>query len=136
MADIAALLPPADETNRPYREALKDGRLCLPRCDACGEFRLRASRYCPSCGGTSSRWEELSGSGRLWGRCVFHQVYFEAFRDRVPYGVVIVELEEGVRVFSNLADGIDTMQVPIGTALAAVYEPVSDEVTLLRFRPA
>lgn len=136
MSDLASLMPPVDETNRPYWEGLRARVIRLPRCEACGRFRLHDSRYCPHCGSDRSEWATLSGRGRLWARCVFHQVYFEAFRDRVPYGVVIVELEEGVRVYSNLTGTENTMDMPIGAALEAEFEDISDGATLLKFRPA
>lgn len=135
MPELASLLPPLDENNRPYWEGLREGVIRMPRCTGCQRFRLRDSRYCPHCSDEVSAWHELSGRGRLWARCVFHQVYFAEFREQVPYGVVIVELDEGVRVYSNLADGIDTMAVPVGAPLEAVFERVAEEATLLKFRP-
>lgn len=136
MSDLASLMPPLDDANRPYWEGLRARRLRLPRCEACGTFRFHHTRFCPECGSDRAAWTELSGRGRLWARCVFHQVYFEAFRERVPYGVVIVELEEGVRVYSNLADDAHPMDVPIGAPLQAEFEDISDAATLLKFRTA
>lgn len=136
MSDIAALLPHVDDANRPYWTGLKSHRVRLPRCMHCDRFRLSQTRYCPHCGGQESEWQDVSGRGRLWARCVFHQVYFDQFRSRVPYDVVIVELDEGVRVYSNLADGQQAMDVPIGSPLEAVFEAISEDTTLLKFRPA
>jgi uncharacterized protein len=136
MSELASLMPPIDESNRPYWDGLRERQIRMPRCEECGAFRFRHSRYCPGCGSDRTKWHELSGRGRLWARCVFHQVYFPAFRERVPYGVVVVELDEGVRLYSNLVDVESTMEVPIGAPLEAVYEDISDDVTLLKFRPA
>jgi uncharacterized OB-fold protein len=136
MSDLESLLPAVDDTNRPYWQGLAEGRLRMLRCERCGKVRYQPSRFCAACGGDKAEWVQLSGRGRIWARCAFHQVYFAAFRERVPYGVVIVELDEGPRVYSNLADGVDAMTVPIGTRVDAVFEKLSDERTLLKFRPA
>ena len=50
----------------------------------------------------------------------------------------MVELEEGPRVMTNIV-GIQkgTLdEMPIGMAVQAVFEDVTDEVTLVKFRPA
>lgn len=135
MSELGTLLPPVDDTNRPFWRGLAEGRVLMPRCEACGTVRYRPVRFCPTCGSDTARWVELSGRGRVWARCAFHQVYFEAFRKRVPYGVVIVELDEGPRVYSNLADGIAIHDVPIGSPVEAVFEKLADERALLKFRP-
>lgn len=135
MSELERLLPPVDDGNRPFFQGLSEGRLRLPACEECGMVRYQPTRFCPACGGDRAQWSDLSGRGRIWARCTFHQVYFEAFRDRVPYGVVVVELEEGPRVYSNLADGFDVRDVTVGTRVEAVFEELSESRTLLKFRP-
>lgn len=128
-------LPAIDEHNRPYWEGLKARKVVLPRCKTCGHVRFQPSRYCPDCGSNESEWTELAGSGRIWARCAFHRVYFEGFRDEVPYNVVLVELDGGPRVYSNLVGVDDPWSVPVGASVEAVFDDVTEEVTLLKFRP-
>jgi uncharacterized OB-fold protein len=54
----------------------------------------------------------------------------------VPYVVAMVELDEGVRMMSNLI-GVqaDPEHVRIGMPVEVVYEDVSDEITLPKFKP-
>jgi uncharacterized OB-fold protein len=60
-----------------------------------------------------------------------------AFQADIPYVVALVELDEGVRMMSNLVDvPADPEHVKVGMALEVVYEDVNDEVTLPKFRPA
>ena len=59
-----------------------------------------------------------------------------AFNDDVPYAYAVVQLEEGVRMVSNLVD----VEVPDGVAidmpLEVTFDDVTDEWTLPKFRPA
>ena len=56
---------------------------------------------------------------------------------RFPYVVGLIELEEGARMMSNLIDiQPDPEHVKIGMPVELVYDDVTDEVTLPKFRPA
>jgi uncharacterized OB-fold protein len=57
-----------------------------------------------------------------------------AFRAKVPYVILIVELEEGPRMTSNMVD-CAIEDVKIGMPVQAVFEDVNDEITLVKFRP-
>jgi len=57
-----------------------------------------------------------------------------AFARRVPYVSAIVELEEGPHVTRNIVD-CDPDSVRIDTPVEAAFEDVSDEVSLVMFRP-
>ena len=126
-------LPQIDERNRPYWDGLREGQLRLPRCEDCGKLRYTPYRLCPSCGSERTSWARLSGKGTVWSACRFHQVYFEGFRAETPYSVVLVELDEGVKVYSNLVGNPSLAEV--GQRVEAVFEPATAEVTLLKFRP-
>ena len=56
-----------------------------------------------------------------------------AFRERLPWGIVDVELAEGVHMISNLVD-FDPERIEIGMDVAVVFEKVDEEITLPKFR--
>ena len=58
-----------------------------------------------------------------------------AFAEDVPYAIVLVELDEGVRVMSNMVN-CDPEQVHIGMPVRLVFEDVNDETTMYKFEPA
>ncbi|MCP8938762.1 Zn-ribbon domain-containing OB-fold protein [Alsobacter sp. SYSU M60028] len=126
-------LPVVDSRNRPYWEALRRHELRLPRCAACGTLRFAPFRHCPACGSEDTEWPQLSGRGTIWSRAIFHQVYFEGFRDEAPYNVVLVQLDEGVKLYSNIV-GADNAEIRIGRRVEACFDDVTPEVTLLKFR--
>ena len=66
---------------------------------------------------------------------VFHQAYFSSFKDDVPYNVAEVELEEGPRLLTNLV-GIENADITMGMPVEIVFDDITEEVTLARFRPA
>jgi len=123
-------LPPDDPANRPFWEGAKRGRLMLQRCLDCGRHRFPAARYCAQCRGERSEWVETGGAGVVESWCSFHKAYWPAFERDVPYDVVQVRLDEGVRLFSNL---IGTPR--LGLRVRAKFEPLTSEVTLVKFVP-
>ena len=52
-----------------------------------------------------------------------------------PYVVVLVELDEGARLVSNLA-GVDPADVRNDMRVSVTFEPVDDGTLMHRFRPA
>ena len=52
-----------------------------------------------------------------------------------PYAVLLVQLAEGPRMISSLVEA-DHGAVAIGMAVEIVFDAVTDQVTLPRFRPA
>ena len=55
------------------------------------------------------------------------------FADVVPYSPVVIELEEGVRMVSWLVD-VAPGDIRIGLPVEVVFEDVTPEVTLPKFR--
>lgn len=54
---------------------------------------------------------------------------------KVPYNLVLVQLDEGPRMLGNLLD-CSNEAITEGLLVEVVFERVTDEVTLPRFRPA
>ncbi len=125
-------LPRIDETNRPHWQGAKAGGLRVQRCMACSALRYPPARWCPQCLGEESDWITVSGKGTIWSWCVFHREYFKGFESEMPYAVVLVELDEGPRIYSNMVAGSGG-RPEIGTRVRAVFEPATDEVTLVKF---
>jgi len=128
-------LPRVTADNRAFWEATKRHELRLQRCDACGRFRYPPAPVCPRCLSESAEWTRVSGRGTVTTFIVMHKVYFPAFAGDVPYNVVQVELEEGPRLTANLVD-VPNDQIEVGMRVEAVFDDVTPEITLPRFRRA
>ena len=59
--------------------------------------------------------------------------YGPAWEHDVPYNISLIDLDEGVRVWSNVI-GSPAQDVNIGDHVAISYEDVTDEITLPKFR--
>lgn len=126
-------LPKIDERSRPWWDAAREHRLLLQRCAACGHVAFPPAPLCPRCRGTELGWMEAAGRGRVWSWTVFHKSYFAGYAEDIPYAVAIVELEEGPRLWTHVV-GDD--QLRVGLPVEVIYDDVTEDVTLVKFRPA
>jgi uncharacterized OB-fold protein len=77
------------------------GRLLIQRCADCGGLRHPPAPMCGACG--SLAWDTVEASGR--GRVYSWMYSLHPNRpDDAPRIVILVELEEGTRLVSNLVD--------------------------------
>lgn len=97
------LLDPSEHAS-PFWQELESGRLTFARCANCSHAWLPPRAECPQCLGADWEWEVASGRGHLISWVVYHVAYNDAFVDRLPYNVAIVELVEGPRMITNLID--------------------------------
>ena len=63
-----------------------------------------------------------------------HQTAHPAFAGEVPYAVVVVELEEGVRIVSGLRE-LDPAQLELGLPVEVVLEEAAEGIPLPYARP-
>ena len=128
-------LPGIDDVNRPYWEAARRHELVIQKCRCCGHYRYPPGTNCPDRLSDDLEWVKVSGRGTVFTWTVFHKVYHPAFADEVPYAVVAVELEEGPRVTSNLVD-CPLEVITAGMPVEVVFEDVTEEMSLPKFRPS
>jgi len=76
-----------------------------------------------------------SGRGTVYSFTVTYQNQSPGFREELPYVLAIVELDEGVRMMTNVV-GCAPDAVRIGMPVQVVFEDVTAEITLPKFRPA
>jgi uncharacterized OB-fold protein len=124
-------LPNVDGPDRPFWQALRRREIHVQRCSDCGMNRFPATRFCPQCHSEASEWHAVALTGIVETWCVFHRAYFDGLE--VPYTVIQVRLDCGVRLFSNPV-GVAPMALRIGSPVEAVFEDVTPDITLLKFR--
>jgi len=124
---------PNNEWDGRFWQAIAHGRLELQRCAECGTFRHPPGPVCARCGATSSEWVESAGTGEVWSYTVIHPPTLPAFRERTPYGAVVIRLDEGVFMVSNLVD-TPVEQLATGVRVTVVISEVDDGVYLPLFR--
>lgn len=127
-------IPVADEASEPFFAGAKERRLMLVRCTQCGRHRLPGRERCADCWSSESEWVQASGRGKLYSFGIMHQQYHPAFAEVTPYNYAIVELEEGPRLVTNIV-GCPNEELRTDMPVEAVFDDVSEETTLVRFRP-
>jgi uncharacterized OB-fold protein len=90
---------PTDSEHRGYFEEARHHRLVVQRCQSCGMLRGAIGAACPFCTALDWTWHPVSGRGEIYSYQIVAQAVHPAFRDWVPYPVVLVELDEqrGIR---------------------------------------
>lgn len=123
------------ETSLPFWEGARRHELVMPRCTRCDQIFFYPREVCPVCLGSDIDWVTVSGRGRLHSYTVIHQPANPAFRDDVPYIYALIQLAEGPRMIANLVD-CPPEQARIDLPVVAVFDDVTPDVTLVKFRPA
>ncbi|MEE8557079.1 MAG: OB-fold domain-containing protein [Myxococcota bacterium] len=125
--------PAINSDNAFFWEGIDREQILIQRCSGCGSLRHPPRPMCPSC--QSAEWDTLKASGRgtVFSFVVPHHPQVPPFE--FPLVVVLVELEEGTRLISNLV-GVDPSEIQIGMAVEVEFAKVEEDFTLPRFRPA
>jgi len=129
-------LPVVDVETRPFWDACRDGKLKIQSCKNCGHKRFPPTFYCPKCNSPEHEWIDSRGHGRVFSWIVVrHPVPREVYAADVPYVVALIELDEGVRIASNIV-GIEPEKVAADMPVRVIFKPVTPEITLPVFEPA
>ena len=134
MFTIDKPLPGITEDGAPYWAACREGRLEVQRCSRCEHLRFPPAVLCPKCLAEEHEWVPLSGRGRIYSFIIVHRPQHPAFFADAPYNVAIVELEEGIRLHTNVVD-CTTDELRIDLPVEVVFEKIDEEVTLPKCRP-
>ena len=128
-------LPVVTELSRPFWDMTRQSILSIQVCDKCGDRHYPEAPVCPKCLSDQQSWKPVSGKGSIWSWVVYHRGYWDSFKDDLPYTVAIVELDEGPLFATNLLPK-DKRDFNVGDRVEVVFEPVTDEITLPKFKPA
>jgi uncharacterized OB-fold protein len=126
-------LPKPTETSRPFWDAAKQHRLQLQHCGGCQSFIYYPRDRCPHCLSDQLEWRPVSGKGKVYSYTTVRRASVRSFADK-PYVLAIVELDEGVRMTTNIEAPPES--VKIGMPVTVFFDDVTPERTLVKFKPA
>lgn len=112
------------ELSEAYWTGAEQGRLVIQRCGDCGHLRHYPQALCPECHSFAVESVIATGHGTVHSWTVCHHPFSPDLADEVPYTVVTVDMEEGVRVLGRLSG--DTPP-HIGLAVTLGFEPRSGD---------
>lgn len=132
--DLIKPMPIPTKWSQPFWDAAKQHRLVLRKCSACGYIDHPPYLYCTNCHADEHEWIEASGKAFLGAYAInIFGVPFPFWAD-LPYVVALVLLPEGPRMISNIVD-CEHDQLVNGMELEVVFDDVSDEITMPKWRP-
>lgn len=140
MSDYKKPLPDLRPEGVPFWEGTKQHKLMLPtKSDGTPFWYPRA--YAP---GTLEPvgWTESTGEGTVYTYSVHYIGPSAAYKGEPPHVVALVDLDEGVRMMTNLVrdeEGYPSLapeDVSIGMRVKVVFDDVTEEITLPKFVPA
>ncbi|MBQ0725569.1 MAG: OB-fold domain-containing protein [Cycloclasticus sp.] len=125
-------LPTPDGDSQALWDGLKNGKLLLQHCDDCGHVQYYQQGMCRLCQSTKLRHQAASGKGTIYSYSVVYRAPGPAFKDDVPYAVLLVQLEEGPRMISSLVGkNFDALDFDVAVRLTTAA--ISDEISLPYF---
>ncbi|GAC1610212.1 MAG: OB-fold domain-containing protein [Mycobacteriales bacterium] len=106
--------------NAYFWEGIDAGELRIQRCAGCGRLRHPPQPLCDACGSTEQGYVVSSGRGEVYSHVTHHYPPLPGVA--LPHTVLLVELEEGVRIISELAAGEKAAAVTIGARVHVAFE--------------
>jgi hypothetical protein len=124
-----------DAWTAPFWEAARQRRLTIPRCAACGTWRMPPTPFCPACQTKGIDWQEVAPEGRLYSWTVVTRAPGMALP--APYIPAVVALPQagGVRLVAAVI-GARAAELWVDQPVDLVWETRSDDVVVPRFTPS
>ncbi|HXO57732.1 MAG TPA: zinc ribbon domain-containing protein [Mycobacterium sp.] len=125
---ITVIPPVPSRTDEYFWQAARESRLVARRCAGCGALQHPPTPMCPHCQSLDFTVEDLSGRGVIHSWIVSRHPSVSDSDSRI---VALIDLEEGIRMVSNIAADPAT-PVRTGVAVRVTFAQFGD-VTLPQF---
>ena len=126
------LRPGVTHDSRFFWDGLRERKLRIQRCAACGHLQHPPAPMCIGCHSFELGAVEASGRGTIHSFVVAEHPRIPPFA--YPNVIVLVELAEGTRLVSRLV-GVEPDDVRIGMPVQVDFETVDGDLSLHLFRP-
>ena len=108
------------------------GELLAQRCTGCSQFHHPPRPMCPDCFSVKQEEVKLSGRGTVYTWIRPHHPAPFGFSE--PITVALIDLEEGIRLVSNLY-GVAFEEIKAGLPVEVFFEPTKGGHKVPVFRP-
>ncbi|CAM4015045.1 Zn-ribbon domain-containing OB-fold protein [Bordetella tumulicola] len=126
-------IPQPTDITRPYWEAAAAHKLVIQECQACGARQFYPRGFCIACLSDQLQWMPCSGKGTIYTFTVNHRAAHSYMKERLPYVVAAIDLDEGTRMMANIVDSPPDA-VHMGARVQVVFEDLPDGMALPQFR--
>ncbi|MCK4357275.1 MAG: Zn-ribbon domain-containing OB-fold protein [Candidatus Cloacimonetes bacterium] len=110
---------------RYHREIPQRYRLEAEKCKKCGKILFPPRLICPECGSKNFEKVILPENGKIITFTII-RVAPQQFESEVPYAIAIVELENGVKITTQVVD-CDPEKLEIGNSVKLVFRKIQEE---------
>lgn len=124
--------PAINQDTQFFWDGMSQGELRIQKCSSCAALIHPPKPHCSTCGSFELSFDIMSGTGRVFSHITFHRPLSPGFDE--PYNVSLVDLDEGVRIVSQVV-GIPPDAVRIGLPVMLEFVEVEAGLTLPMFRP-
>lgn len=121
--------------SKPYWEGARQGRLLMQQCSACRHVQFPPRQLCAKCWSETLTWLECTGRGTVESFTIVHRAPTAELRNKTPYVVAAVLIEEGPRMMTNIT-GPDALKLRIDDPVTVVFEPDMHGRVLPQFQRA
>ena len=133
-ADFVKPLPVPTKWSQPFWDGTRQHKLLFKKCVSCGHIDHPPYLYCTKCQADEHEWVEASGRATLYAFAINEYGVPFPFVPELPYVVALVDTVEGPRMISNIVN-CDHDQLKNGMELEVVFEDVTEDITLPKWRP-
>jgi len=130
---INRVAPVENYDNAHFWQGLRDGKLLIQRCKSCGTLRHPPQPMCERCQSLAWNSIESQGNGSIYTYTVMHYPEIPPFD--YPNTILLVELDEGIRIASQLIEA-KPHEIEIGMRVEMIIKEVQEGMSLPLFRPA
>lgn len=127
-------LPVVQPWSKPFWESARQHKLMIQKCNDCGRNIFYPRKQCPECWSVNLGWFQASGKAKIYSYSVTMAGVEERFAEDLPYILALVDLEEGIRMMTNIVD-CKPDEVYIGMDVKVFFKDVTEEFSLPMFRP-
>ena len=127
-------LPVPTPNSEPFWQGLANHQVTLQQCDDCDAWVFYPRSHCNHCLSPHLNWREVRGNGTVYSFTIARRPTAPQFADEIPQLIVVVELEEGVRMNAVIVN-VAPEALRVGMAVKPVFH-MHDGATLLYFEPA
>ena len=126
-------LPETRNAGATFWSKAAEGVLVVPRCSECNRTFWHPRPRCPHCGSERVEWIRGSGKGAIHTFTIVRQSGDPYFKTKVPYAVAMIDLDEGVRIMTNIVDTpLETLAV--GMRVEVLFEDAGGGIAIPLFR--
>jgi uncharacterized OB-fold protein len=126
-------LPIPTEFSAPFWEAARQRKLVIQYCPESGKYQHYPRPVSIYTGKRNVEWREVSGKGFVYAMTITRRGP-PAFRGQEPYLVATVELDEGVRLLTQIVN-CNVEDARIGMRVRVRWRALNDEFSFPVFEP-